>query len=63
MLDVTQFQAVFPIDGAKPYDQKGIKEIETFRKSFDGTLFIDRVLRALGITECEQPRTVTYSQF
>ena len=53
MFDITQFQAIFPTDGAKPYDQKGIKEIETFRKSFDGTLFIDRVLRALGITEGE----------
>ncbi|KAK1757265.1 protein ELYS [Echria macrotheca] len=53
MLDYTQFQAVFPIDGPKPYDQVGVKAIETFRKTFDGVLFIDRVLRALGITEAK----------
>ncbi|GAB1317585.1 hypothetical protein MFIFM68171_07795 [Madurella fahalii] len=49
MLDFSQFSAAFPTDGPKPYDQNGVREIETFRKSFDGVLFIDRVLKALGI--------------
>lgn len=51
MLDFSQFSAAFPTDGPKPYDQNGVREIETFRKSFDGVLFIDRVLKALGIGE------------
>ncbi|SPQ24713.1 de6f363f-de56-4e43-b58d-dd1de2182b55 [Thermothielavioides terrestris] len=51
MLDFSQFAAAFPTDGPKPYDQSGVREIETFRKTFDGVLFIDRVLKALGITE------------
>lgn len=49
MLDFSQFSAAFPTDGPKPYDQNGVREIETFRKSFDGVLFIDRVLKALGV--------------
>ncbi|KAH6615665.1 nuclear pore complex assembly-domain-containing protein [Chaetomium sp. MPI-SDFR-AT-0129] len=51
MLDFSQFAAAFPTDGPKPYDQNGVREIETFRKSFDGVLFIDRVLKALGVSE------------
>ncbi|KAK3346728.1 nuclear pore complex assembly-domain-containing protein [Lasiosphaeria hispida] len=51
MLDFTQFHAAFPTDGPKPYDQNGVRAIETFRKAFDGVLFIDRVLKALSITE------------
>ncbi|KAK0749865.1 nuclear pore complex assembly-domain-containing protein [Schizothecium vesticola] len=52
MLDFTHFHAVFPADdGPKPYDQNGTKAIETFRKTFDGVLFVDRVLRALGIKD------------
>ncbi|KAK3898682.1 hypothetical protein C8A05DRAFT_37728 [Staphylotrichum tortipilum] len=51
MLDFSQFSAAFPTDGPKPYDQNGVREIETFRKTFDGVLFIDRVLKALGIAE------------
>ncbi|KAM7185276.1 protein ELYS [Rhypophila sp. PSN 637] len=49
MLDFSQFSNAFPTDGPNPYDQNGVRAIETFRKGFDGTLFIDRVLRALGI--------------
>lgn len=55
MLDFSQFSAAFPADGPKPYDQSGVREIETFRKALDGVLFIDRVLKALGITESAQP--------
>ncbi|KAK4131436.1 hypothetical protein BT67DRAFT_155632 [Trichocladium antarcticum] len=51
MLDFSQFTAAFPTDGPKPYDQNGVREIETFRKTFDGVLFIDRVLKALGLGE------------
>ncbi|KAL1836922.1 hypothetical protein VTJ49DRAFT_4499 [Mycothermus thermophilus] len=52
MLDFSHFAAVFPTDGPKPYDSAGVREIEALRKSFDGILFIDRVLGALGL---EQP--------
>ena len=51
MLDYTQFQAAFPTDGTPPYDAADLREIETFRKAFNGVLFIDRVLKALGIGE------------
>lgn len=51
MLDFSHFAAAFPTDGPKPYDQNGVREIETFRKSFEGVLFIDRVLKALGVSE------------
>ncbi|KAK4231988.1 nuclear pore complex assembly-domain-containing protein [Podospora fimiseda] len=51
MLDFTHFSTAFPSDGPKPYDPNGVRQIETFRKNFDGTLFIDRVLRALGIND------------
>ncbi len=51
MADYSQFHAVFPLEGQKPYDTNGVREIETYRKSFHGVLFIDRVLRALGIGE------------
>ncbi|KAL2137111.1 hypothetical protein VTI74DRAFT_8743 [Chaetomium olivicolor] len=51
MLDFSQFSTAFPTDGPKPYDHNGVREIETFRKIFDGVLFIDRVLKALGISE------------
>ncbi|KAK0625311.1 nuclear pore complex assembly-domain-containing protein [Bombardia bombarda] len=51
MFDYTQFQAAFPSEGAKPYDPKGVRAIETCRKAFDGALFIDRVLKALNIDD------------
>lgn len=49
MLDYNEFSNSFPTAGPNPYDQNGVRAIETFRKGFDGVLFIDRVLRALGI--------------
>lgn len=50
MLDYTSFHAVFPPQGANPYlDKSTVTEIETLRKSFDGILFIDRVLSSLRI--------------
>ncbi|KAK4192230.1 protein ELYS [Podospora australis] len=54
-MDISHFTAVFPTDGPMPYDDASVRQIATYRKSFDGVLFIDRVLRALGISEGKQP--------
>jgi hypothetical protein len=51
MFDFTAFDQVFGPSSHFPYDRKFLQETETFRKSFDGALFIDRVLKALGITK------------
>jgi hypothetical protein len=51
MLNYTRLHAVFPSEGAVPYDQRGTQEIETLRRTLDGVLFVDRVLKALGIGE------------
>lgn len=50
-VDYTQFHQVFPPDVGSPYAPDLIREIEAYRKSFDGVLFIDRVLKALGVTK------------
>ena len=49
MLDYTKFQDVFPADLQVPYDWKFKQDIDDHRKNLDGVLFIDRVMRALGI--------------
>ena len=52
MLDYTEYNNVFPSAGIiNPYNHKGAGEIETFRKSFRGVLFVDRVLSRLGINQ------------
>ena len=51
MFDFTDFQQVFPAGTQLPYDKKLQTSIEAHRKGYDGTLFIDRVLKALGITK------------
>lgn len=51
MFDYTNLHHVFTEGVANPYDRETQREIETSRKSFDGALFIDRVLRAVGITK------------
>ncbi|KAH0492799.1 hypothetical protein TgHK011_007732 [Trichoderma gracile] len=51
MLEYTDFQKVFPPGAQMPYDRKRIHEIEARRKELGGQLFIDRVLKALGITK------------
>ena len=56
MLDFTEFGAVFPSEGPGPYSQMGLKQIETYRKSLGGTLFIDRVLDELNIGQGERER-------
>jgi hypothetical protein len=51
MFDYTKFHDVFPTETQLPYDRKLQHDIEAHRKNVDGVLFIDRVLRALGITK------------
>lgn len=51
MLDYTQLQQVFPATLNSPYDRKLQQDIDGNRKSLSGVLFIDRVLRALGIAK------------
>lgn len=51
MIDYTQLQQVFPSDLQTPYDRQLQHDIEAHRKTLDGVLFVDRVLKALGITK------------
>lgn len=51
MFDYTRFDHVFSPSAPFPYDRNKIQDIETYRKSFNDTLFIDRVLKALGLTK------------
>ena len=51
IMDHTKFMQVFPAGAQLPYDRHLVADIESSRKTFEGTLFIDRVLRALGITK------------
>ena len=50
MFDYKSFDDVFGNVAPFP-DRSFYQETETFRRSYDGVLFIDRVLRALGITK------------
>lgn len=51
MFDYRDFQQVFPAGAQLPYDRELLAEIENSRKTFDGALFIDRVMQALGISK------------
>ncbi|KJZ78178.1 hypothetical protein HIM_02216 [Hirsutella minnesotensis 3608] len=51
MLNYTKFDHVFPSKHHLPYDRALQHDIENHRKSLDGLLFIDRVMKALGITK------------
>ncbi|KAL6414389.1 hypothetical protein AUP68_00908 [Ilyonectria robusta] len=53
MFNYVNLHDVFPSGLPNPYDRKLQHEIESSRKSFDGILFIDRVLRAVGITKAK----------
>ncbi|KAH6668112.1 nuclear pore complex assembly-domain-containing protein [Plectosphaerella plurivora] len=53
MFDYNNFEHVFPTAAVFPYGRKSIQETETFRKSFNGALFIDRVLSALGLSKAK----------
>ncbi|TDZ60893.1 Protein ELYS [Colletotrichum trifolii] len=52
MFDYTNFDHVFGSQSFA-YDRKSAQEIDTHRKSLDGALFIDRVLKALGLTKAK----------
>ncbi|KND86808.1 Uncharacterized protein ely5 [Tolypocladium ophioglossoides CBS 100239] len=56
MLDYTKFHDVFPADLQIPYDRRLQHEIEDHRKNLDGTLFIDRVSKALGVSKAYPPK-------
>ncbi|KAI0104727.1 nuclear pore complex assembly-domain-containing protein [Nemania sp. FL0031] len=49
MMDYTQFERVFGPMNPFPYNRSVTVSIETCRKSFDNSLFIDRVLNALSL--------------
>lgn len=51
MFDFSDFRNVFPAGLQLPYDRSRQQEIESCRKTLDGALFIDRVLKALGISK------------
>ena len=52
MFDSKNFDHVF--GHAAPFPDRAYhQETETFRRSFEGVLFIDRVLKALGVTKRE----------
>ncbi|CCT71663.1 uncharacterized protein FFB20_03484 [Fusarium fujikuroi] len=53
MLDYTNLHEVFAEGLANPYDRETQRDIEHSRKEFEGALFIDRVLRAVGITKAK----------
>lgn len=62
MFDYTDLHHVFPSGLPNPYDRKAQQEIETHRKSLDGVLFIDRVLRALGINKGNKSYVKKYQE-
>lgn len=50
MDDYLDFKRVFKPEWKFPYeDAEIVREIEVMRKEFNGTLFIDRVLKTLSI--------------
>ncbi|KAI1320332.1 nuclear pore complex assembly-domain-containing protein [Xylariaceae sp. FL0255] len=49
MIDYSQFDRVFGSMSPFPYHRPFIQRIEASRKSLDGSLFIDRVLKALNL--------------
>lgn len=51
MFDYRRFDDVFPADAQVLYDRTLQQEIEKHRRNYDGVLFIDRVLKALGIAK------------
>lgn len=51
MFSYTNFHDVFPTEVHLPYDRRLQHDIEAHRKNAEGVLFIDRVMRALGISK------------
>lgn len=62
MFEYTDYHTVFPAGAQVPYDRKRIHEIEARRKDLGGQLFMDRVLKALGISK-SQSRAMTLKAF
>lgn len=59
MEDYTHAHIVFRPEWESPYARQDfVHEIEVFRKSFNGVLFIDRVLKALGVTKRKSTASV-----
>ena len=51
MFDYKNFTHVF--GNVAPFPDRAFhQETESFRRSYEGILFIDRVLKALGVTKC-----------
>jgi hypothetical protein len=48
MIDYSDFDRVFGTLHPFPYNRTSIQEVETYRRDFEGALFVDRVLAALG---------------
>jgi hypothetical protein len=48
MIDYTNFDRVFGAPTPFPYNRSFIQEADVYRRDFEGALFIDRVLAALG---------------
>lgn len=51
MFDYRDFQQVFPAGAQLPYDRELQANIQDSRKALDGVLFIDRVMKALGLAK------------
>lgn len=51
MINYNEFHQVFPAELQSPYDRQLQNDIDSHRKELDGILFVDRVLKALGITK------------
>lgn len=51
MQDSNHFHQVFKPEWGSPYTQDFLREIDVYRKSLNGVLFIDRVLRSVGVTK------------
>lgn len=51
MFNYSVLHEIFPAGVSNPYDKKIQHDIDANRKSFDGVLFIDRVLKAVGISK------------
>lgn len=51
MFDYRDFQQVFPAGAQLPYDRDLQATIQDSRKALDGVLFIDRVMKALGLAK------------
>lgn len=51
MQDFNHFHQVFKPEWGSPYTQDFLRETDVYRKSLNGVLFIDRVLRSVGVTK------------